>query len=96
MQRSWSGLALNSWTVDLVGFWSYIEYTMGNIKYDEDFKRNVVRLIESGQRASKVARDLGLHSNQLYGSRKRYWVTPSVHGNTAHNQDGVTQLRAEL
>ena len=69
---------------------------MGNIKYNEEFKQNAVRLVESGQRASKVARDLGLHSNQLYGWRKRYGVTPSVHGNAAHNQDEVTQLRTEL
>ena len=69
---------------------------MSNTKYDEEFKRNAVRLVESGQSAAQVARDLGLQANQVYAWRKRYGSTPSVHGNAAHNQDEVTQLRAEL
>jgi transposase len=69
---------------------------MSNIKYDEAFKRNAVRLVESGQSAARVAQDLGLRANQLYSWRKRYGATPSVHGNASHNQDEVTQLRTEL
>jgi transposase len=69
---------------------------MSNIKHDEEFKRNAVRLVESGQSAARVARDLGLRANQIYSWRKRYGTVPSVHGNATQNQDEMTQLRREL
>ena len=69
---------------------------MSRIKYDEAFKRSAVELVESGQRASQVAKDLGIHVNQLYGWCKQYGSRPSTHGNASHNQDEVTQLRKEL
>ena len=65
-------------------------------KYDEEFKRNTVRLVESGQSASHVARDLGLRANQIYLWRKRYGTSPSIHGNASANQDEVTRLRKDL
>jgi transposase len=69
---------------------------MSNKKYDEAYKRNAVRLVESGQSAARVARDLGLRANQVYAWRKRYGATASVHGNASQNQDEVTHLRKEL
>jgi transposase len=65
-------------------------------KFDEEFKRNAVKLVESGQTSAQVARDLGLHVNQVYEWCKRFRTEPSTHGNAAHNQDEVTQLRKEL
>ena len=69
---------------------------MVNKKYDEEFKRNAVRLVESGQTAARVARDLGLRANQIYLWRKRYGTSPSVHGNASANHDEFTRLRKEL
>jgi len=69
---------------------------MSNKKYDDTFKRNAIRLVESGQGAARVARDLGLRANQIYAWRKRYGTAPSVHGNASAQQDEVTLLRKEL
>jgi len=69
---------------------------MSTIKYDEEYKRHAVQLVESGQTAAQVARDLGVHANQLYTWCKRYGTEPSAHGNASHNQDELTQLRKEL
>jgi len=41
-------------------------------KYDESFKKNAVELVESGQKAAHVARDLGLHVETLYQWVQRY------------------------
>lgn len=68
---------------------------MGKQKYDEAFKRNAVSLVESGQTAAQVARDLGLHANQLYEWCRRYRNRPSDHGNASSNQSEVERLRAE-
>ena len=69
---------------------------MSKQKYDESFKRNAVRLIESGQTGAQVARDLGIPANQLYAWCKRYRTTVSVHGNASANQDETTRLRKDL
>lgn len=69
---------------------------MSHQKYDESFKRHAVQLVDSGQTAAQVARDLGVPANQLYAWCKRYRATPSAHGNAAHNQDETTRLRKEL
>jgi len=69
---------------------------MSHITHDEEFKQNAVRLVESGQTAAQVSRDLGVPAHQLYAWCKRYRTTRSVHGNASHNQDEVTQLRKEL
>lgn len=69
---------------------------MSHQKYDESFKRNAVQLVDSGQRAAQVARDLGVPANQLYAWCKRYRTVRSTHGNAAANQDEVTRLRKEL
>lgn len=82
--------------MDLVGSRSANQSIMSRIKYDDAFKTNAVKLVESGQRAAQVARDLGMHVNQLYHWCRRYGTVPSTHGNAAHNQDEVTQLRKEL
>jgi transposase len=41
-------------------------------KYDEAFKKNAVGLVASGQKASVVARDLGLHVETLYQWVRKY------------------------
>ena len=46
---------------------------MGNhSKYDVGFKQNAVGLVESGQTAAQVARDLGVPVERLYQWVKQY------------------------
>jgi transposase len=82
--------------VDLVGKRSQIELQMSHSKYDDAFKRNAVKLVESGTTAAQVARDLGIPVNQLYMWCSRYRKTPSKHGNASENQDEVKKLQKEL
>jgi len=41
-------------------------------KYDESFQKNAVGLVASGQKASQVARDLGIHAETLYQWVRKY------------------------
>jgi len=41
-------------------------------KYDEAFKQNAVRLVASGQKATQVAHDLGLHVETVYQWVRKY------------------------
>jgi len=45
-------------------------------KYDESFKKNAVDLVRSGQKASQVARDLGIHAETLYQWVRKYRPSP--------------------
>ena len=69
---------------------------MSKVKYDESFKRNAISLVEGGTPAAQVARDLGISAHLVYTWRKQYGTTPSTHGNSAENQDELTQLRKRL
>jgi len=41
--------------------------------YDRDFKISAVKMVtEGGQKASEVARDLGMHPNQLYSWKRKF------------------------
>lgn len=67
-------------------------------RHDEAFKQNAVRLVASGQSASAVARDLGLHVETLYQWVKRYRQTPvkSSVGHSSATSSEVEALRKEL
>ena len=46
-----------------------------NVKkhYDRDFKISAVKMVtEGGQKASEVARSLGIHPNQLYSWKRKF------------------------
>jgi len=46
---------------------------MGRKKYDEDFKKNAVKLsYASPKTVAEIAEDLGIHVNLLYRWRQRY------------------------
>ncbi len=41
--------------------------------YDRDFKISAVKMVtEGGQKASEVARSLGIHPNQLYSWKRKF------------------------
>jgi transposase len=69
---------------------------MSQQKYDEAFRRNAVQLVESGQTAAQVARDLGIPASQIYAWRRKYGTSPSQHGNASEHQSEVAKLRKEL
>lgn len=42
-------------------------------RFDREFKISAVKMVtEGGQKASEVARSLGIHPNQLYNWKKKY------------------------
>ena len=42
-------------------------------RFDRDFKISAVKMVtEEGQKASEVARSLGIHPNMLYNWKKKY------------------------
>jgi len=42
-------------------------------RFDKAFKIQAVKMVtEEGQKASEVARSLGIHANMLYGWKKKY------------------------
>lgn len=59
-------------------------------KYDEDFKRNALKMIENGQSVRSVAQALGVAEGQLHKWRRvaRKHASPS--------ETEVSQLRARL
>lgn len=42
-------------------------------RFDKDFKISAVKMVtEEGQKASEVARSLGIHANMLYNWKRKY------------------------
>ena len=41
-------------------------------QFDKAFKISAVKMVEEGQRASEVARSLGIHENLIYGWKRKY------------------------
>lgn len=42
-------------------------------RFDRDFKISAVKMVtEEGQKASEVARSLGIHANMIYSWKKKY------------------------
>jgi len=61
-------------------------------KYSEEFKREAVRLMETGDKAvAELARDLGINDNNLYRWRGVYGQVPQ-----GSNPSSITELEAEL
>ena len=59
-------------------------------KYDEDFKRNALRMIEQGQSVRSVAQALGVAEAQLHKWKK------IAHEQSSPTQQEVSLLRARL
>jgi transposase len=67
-------------------------------QYDEEFKREAVRLTyEAGRTVAGVARDLGMNENNLWRWRKQFG-RPGREGNRAGGSvdDEVKRLRRQL
>ena len=40
-------------------------------KYDEDFKAEVLKMVENGQAVSQISKSLGVSENLIYGWRSK-------------------------
>lgn len=62
-------------------------------RYDVEFKKNAVKMIESGRRISEVSKSLGVNEQSLYEWRKKYGAnSPS----TPTYEQEVKELRKKL
>lgn len=64
--------------------------TTNRRKYDEDFKRNALKMIEQGQSVRSVAQALGVAEGQLH-----HWKR-AARGHASPTEQEVSQLRAKL
>lgn len=70
-------------------------------QYTREFKREAVRLAEESERsAAAVARDLGIHPNNLYKWRQQLAADGDEaypgHGNVRKSDEEIRHLRREL
>ena len=59
-------------------------------KYDEEFKRNALKMIEQGQSVRSVAQALGVAETQLHKCRR------AARSHASPTEQEVSQLRARL
>lgn len=65
-----------------------------NKKYDEDYKKNIVKLIESGKPISDIEREYGINRKNIYNWKYKYGTITTADGNTTNNND-LEKLRKE-
>ena len=66
-----------------------------NKKYDEDYKKNIVKLVESGKPISDIEREYGINRKNIYNWKYKYGnIITSTDKVT--NNDEVLKLKKEL
>ena len=65
-----------------------------NKKYDEDYKKNIVKLIESGKPISDIEREYGINRKNIYNCKYKYGTFTTPDGNITNNND-LEKLRKE-
>ena len=65
-----------------------------NKKYDEDYKKNIVKLIESGKPISDIEREYGINRKNIYNWKYKYGTITTLDGTTTNNND-LEKLRKE-
>ena len=65
-----------------------------NKKYDEDYKKNIVKLIESGKPISDIEREYGINRKNIYNWKCKYGTITTSDGNITNNND-LEKLRKE-
>ena len=64
-------------------------------KYDEDFKKTLVALYESGKRLSDLEREYGINESTIRAWIKKYGTITTSTGETTNN-DEILKLKKEL
>jgi len=62
-------------------------------RYDVEFKKNAVKMVESGRSISEVSKSLGVNEQSLYEWRKKYGAKSS--SNPCYEEE-VKELRKKL
>ena len=58
-----------------------------NKKYDEEYKKNIVKLVESGKSISDIEREYGINWNNIYNWKYKYCTINTFDGITTNNND---------
>ena len=65
-----------------------------NKKYDEDYKKNIVKLMENGKRATDIEREYGISRSLLYAWKSKYGTIVTSDGTITTNDD-IDKIRKE-
>lgn len=63
--------------------------------YDEEYKRNIVNLIENGKPVSDIMREYGLSRSVIYAWKKKYETITTSDGTITCNDD-IEKIKKEL
>ena len=66
-----------------------------NKKYDEDYKKNIVKLVESGKPISDIEREYGINRKNIYNWKYNYVNIVTSTGEVTNN-DEILKLKKEL
>lgn len=58
-----------------------------NKKYDEDYKKNIVKLVESGKAISDIEREYGISRKNIYNWKYKYGTIITANGDITTNND---------
>lgn len=65
-----------------------------NKKYDEEYKKNIVKLVESGKSISDIEREYGINRKNIYNWKYKYGTITTSDGSTTTNND-LEKLKKE-
>lgn len=68
--------------------------TRTNKKYDEEYKKNIVKLIESGKSISDIEREYGIGRKNIYNWKYKYGTIVTTDG-TVTNNDELDKIKKE-
>ena len=71
---------------------AYMERTYK--KYDEEYKRNIVKLVENGKSVSDIMREYGLTRSTIYTWKNKYGTIVKDDGTITCNDD-IEKLKKE-
>lgn len=63
--------------------------------YDEDYKKNIVKLVENGKAISDIEREYGINRKLIYNWKNKYGTIITSTGDVTFN-DEIIQLKKEL
>lgn len=63
--------------------------------YDEDYKKNIVKLYENGKSIADIAREYGINRKLIYVWKDKYGTITTSTGETTTN-DEILKLKREL
>ena len=63
-------------------------------KYDEDYKKNIVKLVEGGKPVADISREYGLTRSAIYSWIKKYGTITTSTGEITSN-DELDKIRKE-